>query len=369
MRYSNDKRTVMTLDAGGTNFVFSAIKGEKEIADPVILPAHGNDLEKSLKNLIKGFKEIESKIKQKPVAISFAFPGPAEYEQGIIDDLANLPAYRNGVAIGIMLEENFNLPVFINNDADLFAFGEALAGFLPEVNSKLEKANCPKRYKNLFGATFGTGFGGGIIYNENIFFGDNSAQAEVNRMRNKLYPHTNAEDSVSIRGIKRVYAREAGIDIEKCPEPKTIFEIGTGKIKGDKNAALKAFEEMAVVAGNTFANTITLIDGLIVIGGGLAGAHQIFLQKIVDEMNNNFITLNNEPLPRLEIKVFNLEDKNDINNFLSGETKTIKVPFSNTKIKYDPLKRIGVGISKLGTSKAVSIGAYNFALNKIDGFF
>ena len=36
MMYTNDNRIVMTLDAGGTNFVFSAIQGGKEIADPVV---------------------------------------------------------------------------------------------------------------------------------------------------------------------------------------------------------------------------------------------------------------------------------------------------------------------------------------------
>ena len=33
--YNNDNRIVMTLDAGGTNFVFSAIQGNKEIVVPV----------------------------------------------------------------------------------------------------------------------------------------------------------------------------------------------------------------------------------------------------------------------------------------------------------------------------------------------
>jgi len=31
MRYERDKRVVMTLDAGGTNLVFSAVRGEEEI--------------------------------------------------------------------------------------------------------------------------------------------------------------------------------------------------------------------------------------------------------------------------------------------------------------------------------------------------
>ncbi len=62
----------------------------------------------------------------------------------------NLPAYRD-VALGPMLEDQFGLPTFINNDGDLFAYGEATAGFLPYVNGLLEKAGSPKRYRNLLG--------------------------------------------------------------------------------------------------------------------------------------------------------------------------------------------------------------------------
>jgi len=39
MRYNNDLRTVLTLDAGGTNFVFSAIRGNQEVVKPVVLPS------------------------------------------------------------------------------------------------------------------------------------------------------------------------------------------------------------------------------------------------------------------------------------------------------------------------------------------
>jgi glucokinase len=49
---------------------------------------------------------------------------------GIIGDLENLPTFKGGVALGPMLEEIFNIPVFINNDGDLFAYGEAIAGLL-----------------------------------------------------------------------------------------------------------------------------------------------------------------------------------------------------------------------------------------------
>jgi len=366
MKLKEDKRIVMTLDAGGTNFVFSAIQGTIEIVEPIILPAAGATLTEILNRIVQGFEEVKAKLLEKPVAISFAFPGPAEYPLGIIGDLENMPLFRGGVALGPMLIEKFGIPVFINNDGDLFAYGEAIAGLLPEVNSMLEQAGNPKRYKNILGATFGTGFGGGIVSNGELFMGDNSAQGEINRIRNKIYPFYSAEESVSIRGVKKTFAREARISDIYCPEPETIFKIGTNKEPGNKDAARKAFDKLAIAAGDALANSITLIDGIIVIGGGLSGAWPLFLQKLVAEMNHQFETANGHHLDRLEIKVFNLENEREREIFIRGRVREIKVPFSESKITYDPLKRIGVGISRLGTSLATSIGAYAFALNELD---
>jgi len=366
MKLKEDKRIVMTLDAGGTNFVFSAIQGTIEIVEPIILPAAGATLTEILNRIVQGFEEVKAKLLEKPVAISFAFPGPAEYPLGIIGDLENMPLFRGGVALGPMLIEKFGIPVFINNDGDLFAYGEAIAGLLPEVNTMLEQAGNPKRYKNILGATFGTGFGGGIVSNGELFMGDNSAQGEINRIRNKIYPFYSAEESVSIRGVKKTFAREARISDIYCPEPETIFKIGTNKEPGNKDAARKAFDKLAIAAGDALANSITLIDGIIVIGGGLSGAWPLFLQKLVAEMNHQFETANGHHLDRLEIKVFNLENEREREIFIRGRVREIKVPFSESKITYDPLKRIGVGISRLGTSLATSIGAYAFALNELD---
>ena len=102
-------------------------------------------------------------LPEPPVAISFAFPGPADYKNGIIGDLPNFPAFRGGVALGPFLQKHFDIPVYINNDGDLFAYGEALAGALPELNAAIKAAGGTKQYKNLLGITFGTGFGGGVV--------------------------------------------------------------------------------------------------------------------------------------------------------------------------------------------------------------
>jgi len=360
-----DNRIVMTLDAGGTNFVFNAVRGGEEMFEPFRIKAKGETLEDVLKKIITGFSNVKSALDEKPVAISFCFPGPADYPRGIIGDLENLPTFRGGVPLKDMLEEKFGIPVFINNDGDLFAYGEAIGGLLPEINSKLEEAGNPKRYLNLFGVTFGTGFGGGIVNNGQLFIGDNSAGGEVNRMRNRLYLSTSAEDSTAIRGIRRVYAREAGIPIEEAPNPKDIQDIVLGTTDGNRDAALKAWEEMAVVAGDTLANAITLIDGIIVIGGGLAGAYSVFLQKLVDEMNASFHSLDGHDLPRLEISVLNLENPAEMTKFLENKSIEIKVPFSDKVVNYNPSRYVGVGISRLGTSKAVSVGAYAYALAEL----
>ena len=96
---------VMTLDAGGTSLVFSAICNGEEIVSPVTLPTAPHDLELCLHTIRKGFETIQSLLPARPEAISFAFPGPADYEAGIIGDLPNFPAFRNGVALGPYLED------------------------------------------------------------------------------------------------------------------------------------------------------------------------------------------------------------------------------------------------------------------------
>ena len=113
--YRNDQRTVITLDAGGTNFVFGAIRANKFIVDPITLPSNADDLDKCMATLVDGFEQVMAKLDHKPVAISFAFPGPADYANGIVGGfyLPNFPSFRDGVALGPFLEEKFGIPVLL----------------------------------------------------------------------------------------------------------------------------------------------------------------------------------------------------------------------------------------------------------------
>ncbi len=366
MNASNDQRIVMTLDAGGTNFRFSAMRGNKPVTETVAMPSNGDNLDKCLANIIAGFAQVKKQCPAPPAAISFAFPGPADYPNGIIGDLGNLPGFRGGVALGPMLEEKFHVPVFINNDGDLFVYGEAIAGFLPYVNGLLAKAGSPKRYKNLFGVTLGTGFGGGITRDGELFIGDNSMAGEVWLLRNKLNPQMNAEEGASIRAVRRVYAEKARIAFDQAPEPKVIYDIGQGKQPGDKSAALEAFRRLGEVVGDAMGNALTLVDGLGVVGGGLSGASPLFLPALIAELNGAYTGPKGNQFRRLASAAFNLEDPAQLKKFLEGETREITVPGGKRKVKYDSLQRVGVGVSRLGTSEAVNIGAYAFALRKLD---
>ncbi len=308
MDLNTDQRIVMTLDAGGTNFRFSAMQAGKAVGAGVAMPSDGDDLPKCLENIVTGFTEVQRQCPVPPVAISFVFPGPTDYPNGIIGDLVNLPGFRGGVALGPMLTEKFRIPVFLNNDGDLFVYGEAISGLLPKVNSLLAEHGSPKRYKNLFGVTLGTGFGGGIVRNGELFIGDNSGAGEVWLLRNKLAPQMNAEEGASIRAVRRAYADKAGLAFDEAPEPKDIYAIGTGEAKGNQAAAVEAFRQLGEVVGDAVGNVLTLLDGLAVVGGGLSGAAALFLPAMIDELNGNYIGPDGRPFRRLVPQVFNLED-------------------------------------------------------------
>lgn len=112
--------------------VFGAVQAGEYVVEPIILPANAHDLDLCLKTMVDGFKAVREKLNRQPVAISFAFPGPADYPNGIIGGyLPNFPSFRDGVALGPYLRKKFGIPVYINNDGDLFAYGEALGGILP----------------------------------------------------------------------------------------------------------------------------------------------------------------------------------------------------------------------------------------------
>ncbi len=363
--YTHDNRIVVTLDAGGTNLVFGAMRGCEYITEPVTYPSNAHDLDLCLDTMVKGFSEVIDALDEKPVAISFAFPGPADYPNGIIGGyLPNFPSFRDGVALGPFLQNKFGIPVYINNDGDLFAYGEALCGALPDINRRLAQAGSKKRFRNLLGYTFGTGFGVGMVVNGQLNRGDNSC-VETFCLPHKTKEGVIVEEGVSVRAIKRVYA-EASDDFAHSYEPKEICEIADGKREGNPEAARKAFAEFGETAGDAMAIAAQLTDGIIVIGGGITAARHLILPSLLGQLRASFTTLGGDSVRRVQMEVFNLDDEAEFATFAKGNTRSITVKGTNLTVGYDSMKRIGVTFSKLGASRAISAGAYAFALSQLD---
>lgn len=365
--YKQDNRIVLTLDAGGTNFVFSAMQGNREMVSPVTLSSCPDDMERCLNVLVEGFSRVKSMLGQEPVAISFAFPGPADYEHGVIGgNLPNFPAFRQGVALGPFLERQFGMPVFINNDGNLFAYGEALAGLLPKINGELEQVGNTKRYRNLLGITLGTGFGAGVVTDQTLLTGDNGCGGDVWLMRNKKFPHLIAEESVSIRAVLRVYGELSGHPTEKLT-PKDVFDIAEGTAPGNADAARKSFAELGEMAGAAIASALNIVDGLVVIGGGVSKASKYILPALLGELRRDIGVLDGRRFPSLQMDVYDLTDQDEHRKFLEPTMLEMDIPHCpGLRATYSLDKRVGVAVSRLGASRAIALGAYAYALHQLD---
>lgn len=365
--YNHDKRIVLTLDAGGTHFRFNALQGNKAITQTIEYPSESHDLDKCMANLVSGFEQTINALPEKPVAISFAFPGPADYPNGIFPTrLTNFPAFEGGVALGPFLKHKFGLPVFINNDADLFTYGEALAGTLPDVNRRLRESGSVKEYHNLIGFILGTGFGIGVTTNNNMYIGDNCC-SEIYCTPNKLQPELIAEEGVSLRAVLHYYNQYSNDpNAPSYTDTFDIFQIAEGKKDGDQTAARRAFETFGEVAGYTIAHCVTILDGIIVLGGGLSKSHKYFMPALLRELRAEMHTRKNDTLPRIPSYVYNLEDEQEFAEFIKGKKQTIPIYGTDETVVCDTQKRLGIITSHIGTSEATTIGAYCFALHKLD---
>jgi predicted NBD/HSP70 family sugar kinase len=209
----------------------------------------------------------------------------------------------------------------------------------------------------------GTGFGFGLSVNGSMYVGDNSC-TEIFCLPHKLLPNIITEEGISIRAVKRVYGELAGHPAHNL-EPFDIFQIAEGVRDGDRAAAQKAFAVMGEVAGNAIAICATLLDGLIVLGGGLTKAEKYFMPALLKEMRSNFSTISGEAVQRVQSHVYNLQNEEEFLLFAKGDQQPLTVFGTQKEVIYDPHKRIGVAVSKLGADIATSLGAYAFALSNL----
>jgi glucokinase len=108
-----------------------------------------------------------------------------------------------------------------------------------------------------------------------------------------------------------------------------------------------------------------LIDGIVVIGGGLANASKYIFPALLNELNSPSGMMDGSRFSRLQMKAFNLDDEEQFAEFTRGSATRITIPETTRQINYDPFKRIGIITSRQGTSRSIAMGAYVFALNYV----
>jgi len=250
--------------------------------------------EKGRKPTIKRIIEtIHENIVQSSVApediigIGIGAPGPLDVEKGIINFAPNLPGWRD-VPLRKILEDEFNMKVVLENDANAAAWGERCFGVGQGVN-------------NLVCFTLGTGIGGGIIINGKIYHGNNYGAAELGHMTvNKDGPRCNCgnygclEAYSSATGIKnRIKNRiKEGIkskflnldsddELLESLRLKLIFETAR---KGDR-LTKDIVEEAISYLGIAIANIANILNPeMVVLVGGITNEGDKLLIPLREEV-------------------------------------------------------------------------------------
>jgi glucokinase len=270
-----EKKYSIGVDLGGTNIVSAIVNCQGKIVNSFKAPTFAErGKEATIKRIIETIHEniIQSTIALDDIiGIGIGAPGPLDVKRGIINFAPNLPGWID-VPLKKKLENEFNMKIVLENDANAAAWGERCFGAGQGVN-------------NLVCFTLGTGIGGGIIIDGKIYHGNNYGAAELGHMTvNKDGPRCNCgnygclEAYSSATGIKnRIKNRiKEGIKSEflnfdddnlfESLRLKSIFEAAR---KGDRLTS-DIVEEAISYLGIAIANIANILNPeMVVLVGGI----------------------------------------------------------------------------------------------------
>lgn len=152
------------IDVGGTKC--AVVRGNEEgcIEEKLLFPT--KDREHTLKQI---FDSVAGLKTDQTAAIGVSCGGPLDSKKGIILGPPNLPGWEE-VPVARMLEERFEIPAYLKNDADACAVAEW-------------KFGAGKGCENMIFLTFGTGLGAGLILNGRLYEGSSGMAGEVGHVR------------------------------------------------------------------------------------------------------------------------------------------------------------------------------------------
>ncbi|MGY0691349.1 ROK family glucokinase [Virgibacillus sp. FSP13] len=273
---------IIGLDIGGTSTKAGLLNVSGEVIHKWEIPTDKKDhgsriIEYIWESITKALKELQ--IDNQILGIGVGAPGFVDKETGMVYEAVNI-GWKN-FDLGNRLKNLSNLPVFVENDANLAALGE---------NKKGSGSNA----KDLIAITLGTGVGSGIIANGEILSGMNGTAAEIGHI---IADPNGYPCNCGRKGCLDTIASATGIVhqamdyITENPDSplalyyrmhgaldaRDVFELA----RDGGEASEHIIDHTTDVLGFMVASAATIINpSTIIVGGGLSKAGNLLLDKI-----------------------------------------------------------------------------------------
>jgi len=259
--------TVIGIDLGGSK-VKSGLIGQGKLKQVFTkeINSQGTEIEvlEEIVDLLDNYKDTKFS------AIGIGIPSVVDVESGVIYDVQNIPAWKK-VHLKEIFESRYHVPVYVNNDANVFAWGEKHFG-------------CARSFQHVVGVTLGTGLGAGLIINGKLYNGRNCGAGEFGEVP---YRESKLEDYCA----GSFFLKQKGIS------GKEAF------VRAEKNdqEAQKMFHEFGFHLGNALKIIVLAVDPeIIVFGGSISQAFKYFEADMMAQFKTLVFK---QTVDRLKIKV------------------------------------------------------------------
>ncbi|GHV32444.1 glucokinase [Clostridia bacterium] len=262
------------VDIGGTNLVAGVLNERMEVVAKFKRPTA---IDRGARGVIDDVSEMCFKaadaadVKPEDIEwIGIGSPGAVDAANGIILFAGNIPYNNSHVAEWV--GERWKCPVYVENDANAAALGEAYAGAAKDCDSALL-------------VTLGTGIGGGIILNKRVYSGFNGTGGEIGHMVIEAdgWHCTCGHDGCweaysSATGLIRM-TREAMPEVEHA-DGMTAFKAARA---GD-NRGQAVVDKYIKYLSIGLANMINIFQPeMICIGGGVCNEGDALLLPLIEQ--------------------------------------------------------------------------------------
>ncbi len=293
------------IDIGGTNVKVGIIDLENNIIAKHSVPTDADKgFEQVVQNIIRALNELAEKIDIKIsdcMSIGIGCPGITDAKTGVVVYSNNL--YWNNAPLSECIAKEFSLPVKISNDANCAALGEAVAGVA-------------RSEKDMVLLTLGTGVGGGIVLDGNLFEGGGPANTEVGHMTVQTGGRL---CTCGRNGCLEAYASATALiasasDALKANPDSKMAELvaqNDGKMDGKipfdaallgDEVAIKVIDDYIFYLGEGIVNLVNLIrPKAVVLSGGVCAQGEKLTVPLTEHLKKHIFGGLALPVPKIII--------------------------------------------------------------------